>query len=518
VVQPIWFHQAGKYSSCFDRRKIKTRLRYMKEITMFIRNAFAGTALFALMSTTALAGPATPEGADRLLGVFQTYLGAEPGVVAVAPAGETYAVTIDFAPFIAKAAASGFSGTVTPWTFSLADQGGGKWAMTQDQAFSAQFAVAGKADFSMSIGSLVATGVFDESLAAFTTSRTEMTDIATAQTNTMPDGSTTTSSTAAESGFYQTDAVAAINGGVDSTVSYALTNSTQVMGIPSAEGGPATEITIAAASYGADGTMTGFEPDSFYKLIAWFVAHPSEEAIKADQAGLKAVLTDGIPFFQNINTTGSMETVTVATPVGVFVADSVGIDVEINGVVDDGLFREAIRVKGLTTPEGLLPEWSAGLVPTEFAIDVRASRFNLAAPAAAFIAAFDLAKPEPVDAAKQAELMTAFMPEGVVDVTLAPGTVKGTLYELAYEGAMTAGPGAMPVGAGKVTMTGMDAVMGALQAGPPEMTGQMVPMLGMAASMGKPGPDGQLVWEIDATAPGTLLVNGTDLMAMMGGQ
>ncbi len=491
---------------------------FMKEIIMFIRNAFMGTALFALMSSTALAAPATPEGADRLLGVFQTYLGAEEGVVAVAATGDTYQVTVDFAPFIAKAAASGFSGTVTPWTFSLADQGGGKWAMTQDQALSAAFSVAGQGDLTMSIGNLAATGVFDESLAAFTTSRTEMTDIGTTQTTVMPDGSTTTSSTAAESGFYQTDAVAAINGGVDSNVSYALTNYSQVMSLPSATGGPTTDITITAASYGANGTMTGFEPDSFYKLIAWFVAHPSEEAIKADQAGLKAVLSDGIPFFQNINTTGGMEAVTVTTPVGVFAAESVGIDVEANGVVDDGLFREAIRVNGLTTPEGLLPEWSAGLIPTEFAIDLKATRFNLAAPAAAVIAAFDFAKPDPIDPATEAELLAAFMPEGVVDVTLAPGSVKGPLYELTYEGAMTAGPGAMPVGAGKVTITGMDAVMAALQAGPPEMTGQFVPMLGMASGMAKPGADGQLVWEIDATAPGTFLVNGTDLMAMMGGQ
>jgi hypothetical protein len=490
----------------------------MKEIVMFIRNAFVGTAMFALMSSTALAAPATPEGADRLLGVFQTYLGAEPGVVAVAPSGDTYEVTVDFAPFIAKAAASGFSGTVTPFTFSLADQGGGKWAMTQDQAFSVQFAVAGQGDLNMSIGSLVANGVFDESLAAFTTSRTEMTDISTRQTTVMPDGTTTASSSAAESGFYQTDAVAAINGGVDSTVSYALTNYNQVMSLPSATGGPATDITITAASYGADGTMTGFEPDSFYKLIAWFVAHPSQEAIKADQAGLKAVLSEGIPFFQNINTTGGMETVTIATPVGVFAAEGIGIDVEVNGVVEDGLFREAIRVKGLTAPEGLLPEWAAGLIPTEFVIDVKASRFNVAAPAAALIAAFDLTKPEPIDAAAEAELMAALMPEGVVDVTLAPSNFKGGLYELTYEGAMTAGPGAMPVGAGKVTMTGMDAVMGALQAGPPEMTGQFAPMLGMAAGMAKPGESGQLVWEIDATTPGTLLVNGTDLMMMMGGQ
>ncbi len=485
---------------------------------MFIRNAFLGSLYLALTTTTALAGPATPEGASRLLGVFETYLGAEPGVIAVEPSGDAYQVTIDFAPFIAKAPSETFTGTVTPYVFSLTDQGAGKWAMAQDQEFSMAFAVPGLSEFSMTMGSMVSTGIFDESLAAFVTSRTDMTDIATTQTTTVPGAPPSVSTSSAEGGFYESTAAASINGGVDSTVKYALTNYNQVMNLPGAPGEPTTDVTVTAASYGADGTMTGFQPDAFYKLIAWFVAHPSEEAIKADQAGLKAVLTKGIPFFANLNSNASMETVSISTPVGVFTADNIGLDVEANGVVEDGLVREAIRVKGLVVPEGLLPEWSAGLVPTEFAVDFKATRFNLAAPAAALIAAFDLSKPEPIDAATEAQLMAALMPEGVVDVTLAPGLVKADLYDLTYEGAMTAGPTGMPVGTAKVVLKGIDEVMAALQAGPPEMTGQIAPMLGMAQGMAKPGDDGTLVWEIDATTPGTLLVNGVDMMAMMGGQ
>ncbi len=484
---------------------------------MFIRSAFLGSVFIALTSAAALSGPATPEGASRLQGVFQTYLGAEPGVVAVDLMGDGYQVTVDFAPFIAKASPETLTGSITPYVFTLTDQGAGKWAMEQDQEFAMTFATPGISEFSMNFRSMVSTGVFDESLAAFVSSRTDMTDIVVNQTTTVPDAPPSVSASSAETGFYETTATQSINGGVDNTVRYSLTNYNQVMNLPNPPGVPPTEITVTAASYGAEGSMTGFQPDAFYKLIAWFVAHPSQEAIKADEAGLKAVLSGGIPFFRNLNSTGGMETVSVTTPVGVFMAETVGIDVEANGVVDDGLFREAIRVKGLVMPEGLLPEWSAGLVPTEFALDVKATRFNLAAPAQALIAAFDLTKPDPIDPATEAQLLAALMPEGVVDVTLAPGSVKASLYDLAYEGTMTAGPGSLPVGKATVTMAGMDAVMAALQAGPPEMTGQMVPMFGMASGLAKPGADGTLVWEIDATSPGSLLVNGTDLMAIMGG-
>lgn len=485
---------------------------------MFIRNAFLGTALFAFTSTTALAGPATPEEAARLLGLLQTYVGAEPGVVTVAPAGDAYTVTFDFAPFIAKASSDTFTGTITPYVMTLNDNEDGTWATSVDQAFAADFTVTGLSAMSYKMGSIKGTAVFDETLAAFRSSRTDFADISITQVISLPEEPPTNSSTTATSGYYESSAVASTVEGVDSTVTYALTDYAQTMTMPGAPGAPASDIVITAESYGATGAMKGFQPDAFYKLIAWFVAHPSKAAINADQAGLKAVLTDGMPFFQNIDTTGAMENVTIGTPVGVFAVETLGIAVEANGLIADGLFREAITVSGLTVPEGLLPAWSADLVPTDFGIDVTGSGFDASAPAAAFIAAFDLTKPEPVDPATSAQIMAAFLPKGTVDITLAPGSISSDAYNLTYQGAMTAGPGGMPVGTAKFTMTGMDTVMAALQAGPPEMTGQIVPMLGMAQGMAAPDADGALVWDIDASTPGTLLVNGVDMMAMMGGQ
>lgn len=485
---------------------------------MFLRNAFLGTIAFALMSTTALAGPATPEEGARLTALFQTYIGAEPGVVTVEPAGDAYTVTLDFAPLIAKASADTFSGTVTPYVMTLTDMGDGTWATVTDQAFAADFSAPGVSEFSYKMASLKGTGVFDEALKAFTSSRSDFTDISISQTVTVPDMPPSASSTSAASGFYESAAAAGADGGVDSTITYALTDYAQTMAIPGALGEPASDVVISAASYGGEGALTGFEPAAFYKLIAWFVAHPSPDAIKADQAGLKAVLTEGMPFFQNLNTTGGMQNATISTPVGVFTVANVGIDVEANGLVDAGLVREGITLSGLTIPEGLAPAWSAGLVPSNVAFDVTVSGFNAAAPAAALIAAFDLTKPDPVDPALQGPLMAAFMPNGTVDIKLAPGAVSSDMYNLTYEGAMTAGPGGIPVGKATITMTGMAAVMAALQAAPPEVGGQMGPMLGMAQGMAQPGADGALVWQIDASTPGTLLVNGTDLMMMMGGQ
>ena len=485
---------------------------------MFMRNAFLGTSFIALMSGTAFADPATPEEATRLLALFQTYIGAEPGVVTVEPNGEAYTVTFDFAPFIAKASPDAFAGTITPYVLTITDNGDGTWATQSDQAFSASFTASGLTEVSYTIGSWKSTGMFNETLGAFSKSRSEFTDLAITQAMTLPDQPSSNSSSSAEKGVYESVASAGVEGGIDSKLTYAFTNYSQTMAIPGAPGAPASNVVISAESYLGDGEMTALDPAAFYKLIAWFVAHPSQEAIKADQAGLKTLLTDGIPFFQNIVASGGMANATITTPVGEFNVESISADVEMNGVVEDGLFREAITLSGLTIPAGLAPEWSAGLVPNKVSLGFAVSGFDAASPAAALIAAFDLNKPEPIDPATQGALMQALMPKGTVDIELAPGAISSDIYDLTYEGAMTAGPGGMPVGKATVTMTGMDAVIAALQTAPPEVGGQMAPMLGMAQGMAKPGDGGALIWEIDASTPGTLLVNGVDMMAMMGGQ
>ncbi len=485
---------------------------------MFIRNAFLGSALFALMSSTAIASPATPEEATRLVTLFQTYLGSEPGVVTVVPAGDAYTVTLDFTPFIAKASAETFSGTVTPYVMTITDNGDGTWATVTDQAFAADLTVSGVSEFSYKIGSLKGTGVFDETLSAFTSSRSDFTDIAISQTITVPDQPPSASTTSAASGYYESAAVSGVSGGVDSKITYALTNYSQTMEIPVAPGAPASNVVVAAETYGGDATLTAFDPAAFYKVVAWFVEHPSQDAIKADQAGLKAVLTEGMPFFQNMATVGGMTNATITTPVGVFNAASVQIAVDANGFVSDGLVREAVTVSGLTIPAGLAPEWSTTLIPKNVGFDFTASGFDAASPTAAFIAAFDLTKPELIDPAIEGQLMSSFMPNGTLDIKLAPGTISSDIYNLTYQGAITAGPAGVPVGKATITLAGIDAVMAALSAAPPEVSGQIVPVLGIAQGMAKPGLDGALVWELDASTPGQLLVNGTDLSAMMGGQ
>ena len=468
---------------------------------------------FVLWSTTALATPATPEGAAALASVFQTYLGATDGVVAVAPDGDAYDVTLDFAPLIANSADKAIEATISPIEFALVDNGDGTWEMTQDQTFGMTLKVPGQMDLTVDMAKLAGTGTFDTTLQAFTTSTTEMTDLRMAQTITDSTLGDSTVAYAADGLAYTSTAAAGANGGVDSKSNYTLTGLSEDFGIPGmGDGGAPMQLKLTAQGYTADSTVTGLRPDAMYKLLAFFVANPSEAAITAQQDGLKSIIRDGVPLFDNILSTGTVSAISVTSPMGDFGLASMGIVVEANGVVADGKFREGITLSGLTLPAGLVPEWAAPLVPQSVAMDFTVSRFDLTAPVALFLEMVDLAAGPASTPETDAQMMAAFMPEGVVDITLAPGSVVGTGYSLTYEGLISAGPGGMPTGTAKVTATGLDVIQTALAAAPPELGGQIGPILGIAQGMAKPGADGELVWDLEMTPTGGMLVNGVDMM------
>ena len=480
-----------------------------------MRYAAAITTLpFVLWSTSALATPATPEGAAALIAMFQTYLGATDGVVAVVAQDEAYDVALDFAPLIAQMPDQDAEATISPIEFSLADNGDGTWEMTQDQDFAIILKVPGEMDMTMTMAKWAGTGTFDTALQAFVTSTSEVTDLSLNQTITDPAGGESVVAYTIDAISFTSAAVAGALGGVDSKSNYVVTGLAEDFNMPGmGEGGAPMEIKLTAEGYTADAAVVGLRPDALYKLLAFFVANPSEAALTANEADLKTIIGDGLPLFESILSTGSVTAISVESPVGEFGLASMGIVVEANGVVADGKFREGITMSGLTMPEGLVPAWAVPLVPESLALDFTLSRFDVAAPVALFLETLGAASASADTAERDAKMLAAFLPEGVVDITISPGSIVGADYKLTYQAMMTAGmDGAPPTGTASVTATGLDTIQAALAAAPPEMGGQIAPVLGMAQGMAKPGADGALVWDLEMTPAGGMLVNGVDLM------
>lgn len=458
------------------------------------------------------AADATEEGATALTAVLQTYLGATDGVVTVEPDGEAYAVTLDFAPLIAKAP-TGTTASVTPIEFSLADNGDGTWKMVQDQAVTVSLMAPGQAEFTASIGSLTGSGVFDTTLGAFSSSSTKASDIAVTQKVTDPELGQTDVAYTVKSLSYESTAKAATAGGVDSSASYSLEGLSETFTLPQM-GMP---LTLTAELTTGTSEISGLRPDAFYKLIAFFVANPDQAAIALHQDDLKTIVGAGIPLFDHLVSDSTTTALNVETPMGPASVANLSFQVELNGIVSAGLFREAISFDGLTLPPAVVPEWAVDLVPQSMSLDVAASKFDLAAPAKMLLNILDLTKPDTATTPEQdAALLAALLPEGVVAVKLAPGGIKAPIYEVTYEGEMTAGPATGPSAKATVTASGMTAVKQALTKVPEDVGMQIAPVLGMAEGLAKPGENGALVWELEATPEGAMTVNGLDLSTMAG--
>lgn len=468
----------------------------------------------ALWGSTALA-EATPEGAAALTATLQTYLGATPGVVSVAPEGDAYGVKIDFTPLLAKLPPEAGTATVTPLTFQLTDNGDDTWAYAQDQSFAFTLQSPGKADISANFANLKSTGTFDETLQTFSTSSSTLTDMQVKELITDPAGAATDVQYSVASTQYDSTAVAGASGGVDNTMTYSATGFAETFTVPGGEGMPPTVISLKADEYTGNGVVQGLRPDAVYKLVAFFVANPEAAAIAAKQGDLKTIVTEGLPLFAHLTANATMNGVSVETPIGPVAIASAKVDVEANGIVEQGLVREAFAISGLALPPGIVPEWAATLVPSDVTLDLALSRFSLDAPVRLFLQAADLTKEPPVTPEVEQQLRAALLPEGVIDVTIAPGTTTAPDYVLGYTGSFAFGPETtVPVGKATLSLTGMDKVTATVQAAPPEINQQFAPFLAMATGLAKPGDNGALVWELESTATGGMLVNGTDLGGM----
>jgi hypothetical protein len=278
------------------------------------------------------------------------------------------------------------------------------------------------------------------------------------------------------------------------------------------------DFSLAAAGGSQDAALRGLKPRAVTDLVAWFVAHPSPEAIKADQAALKDKLRAALPLWQNISGTSTLDNLSINTMIGLFGMERLAMVVEMNGIVAEGALREKFDVTGLKLPEGIVPPWAASLVPSSFTFDFSLADFNLAAPAGLIIDNFDLARDPPVPPELEQQLLQSLLPKGAVAVGLGPSEIIARIFDLKVEGAMTAGPASPPAGQATIKLKGFDEIMAAVQGAPPEMgLQQAAPMALMAKGLAKTEPDGYLSWKIESTPEGSVTVNGVDPMKM-GGQ
>jgi hypothetical protein len=468
--------------------------------------------LFFAVSHAAMAA-ATPEEATRLTGVFQSYLGAEPGVVTVTPSGDDYRVKFDIAPLAAKAAASGAAISLTPIELTLTDKTGGKWHVAQQGPLEFSVKSGDTLSVSMKVEDYTWEGVFDETLNTFESAKGEMKNTTFSESINDPTQGKLDVTATIKGAKIEQSATASSNGGADLTMKYNMDGLSETFSSAgnAATGAPPMNFVLTAESAVYDTTGKGLKAKPIFDLTAFFVSHPSKDLIVKDQVALKSLLATALPIFENVNSTGTFNKFSVTTPIGPVGIDSMTVVVDMNGVVKDGRLRESLSVTGLSIPAAIVPPWATTLVPKAMTFDFSGSGFDLAAPAQLILAALDFAKDPPLPAGFEAKLLPAFLPTGAATITLHPTSISNDIYSLRAEGSMIAGTAAVPSGQDTIIAKGLDEVMKAISAAPPEagLQGGMAVIIA-AKGMGKAEADGGLSWKIESTADGKVLVNGFD--------
>ena len=477
-----------------------------------VSKSLSAVILLVAASHCAMAAP-SPEEAKRLTDVFQAYVGAKPGMVTVTPDGDGYKVNIDLKAAMGTIDKSQGSFEMSPFEFTLKDLTGGKWQVDRQGPLELKANVPNSLNLAVKTDNYVLTGVFDEALGTFSKASSKATALNMVEDVVDPTKGKVSIIYDLKDFVSEQTSSAAADGSVDSVIKSSNAAVVENIVIPAdgAQGTPAMAFTVTTDKGETNITLNGMKAKPINALWAFVVANAGKDAMIKAQTDLKVKVTDALPLFTKLASTSTLQNVKVATMMGEFKSDTVGVALDVNGLVKDGLLREKISLGGLAVPAGMVPPWASSLVPKSMTFDFAAQGFDLDAPTQLILKSLDLSKDPPLPAGFESTLLPALIPKGTVTLKLNPTEISNDNYAITAEGTFDAGPSAMPTGKAHVTAKGLDTLMQAIQAAPPEMglqSGSAV--IVVAKGLAKTNADGSLSWDVESVG-GQTLVNGQDI-------
>jgi hypothetical protein len=262
-----------------------------------------------------------------------------------------------------------------------------------------------------------------------------------------------------------------------------------------------------------DTTLDGVRNRSLLSLWAWFVAHPSAEAVKSAQDELRPLLRAALPIFDRLDISGDAKKVSATFPAGRFAISDAALDFDLNGPGAPGSLTEKVSVNGIDLSVETMPSWARSLVPRDVAMEMNVSGYALATAMETIIANFDLRATPGLKPELVASLRDELLPSGTLLIRATSVRLASDLYEVTMDGQIKAGPGAKPTGSMVVRAKGLDAVQDVLaEAGKTDRAAQSS-MIALATAQGlaKVGADGVSTWEIILGEDGQVTVNGHSL-------
>jgi hypothetical protein len=479
------------------------------------RQCFASILPFLLASVPALAEPATPDGAKALGQSFAAYFGRpaiDQGIIAVAPQGEDYKVTVDLQRVIDGLGAPPGSIKLDALAFLTSPQQGGTWKVSANGFPNGSLHLTlpdGEYSGSLALSGYKFTGVYDPKLAIFLNANNTIDLIDVKWT--AKDADVSLQETGSVVDFQGSDAGSgAANGKMHHSVK-GLVETVKVtpkVDKPTSSPGAGMSMTYKLGSLTSDGTIDAIRGRSMLDLWAYLVGLQGIGHAIEHQDELKSRITSILPLWNQMKVALAVNGMSVQLPFGAVGLKTLTEKVAMSGLTPHGEFEIGLGFDGLTLPAALLPPWAGPLLPTLLDSDFKLSVDGLDQLVRTAIADFDMKANAPLSPENEAKLAGMWF-AGKPKLVIAPSRIVSPNYTLSVQGELAL---TMPKPTGKFTVSadGLDKTMSVVQAAAqsnPQLQ-QALPILTFIKGLAKTGADGKPSWEIALGPDGAVTVNG----------
>jgi hypothetical protein len=484
------------------------------ENVMLKHKTLAALTLLCLTSTAWAQStqPATQPEADRIKAAVEKYIGKTPGVLSVQPKGDSYEMTVDSSALLKQIPS--LTAEISKFVYSLKPMADKKWEVASDGPLTAKLKLPDGQSNIYSAERIVSKGIFDEVNQVTLSSDFQATNFTSDGDQTDPTtGISTKIKMKIASMAGTTKGTVVSPGVVDMQQEITTTGTTQDINLSGlAEISlPPTLLSITSTKdiYTVD--LKSARTTGLFQMVAWFIAHPEEKLIKADQQGLKAAIKGALPLWEKLNTKTTLEGMKVASSIGTFDLKKLAVDFNMTGLGKNAGIQVVTDMQGVGLPQGILPIWANELAPTEFKLDIAVSGWDAETGMAHVLDKLDVQKDPPISNEEWAVAATKFAPSPI-KITVNPSQIGSGLSTIAYSGAFTYAA-EKTSGEMTVTQTGFDALFEKVQAAAAtDPTAQQLAqgLIG-AKGLGKADGKGGYSWVIAVGEDGKTLVNGIDV-------
>jgi hypothetical protein len=460
------------------------------------------------------AAHADEAGERRIRDALSPFFGVtafEIGALTVASEGSGYRLTFDPAPLLAHITLPNGSFSMTPLSMVIAERATGDWDVSGNDPI--EFAIRGdvegrRNEIRYAFAPSPYSAVWSPRLRAFTSSSGRIG----AGAATVKDEISSTDIQLGD-GFVRTATRDSGDGGVDAESVQSFKSVRETVRITPNADTQMAPINIAIGTGQADayGRINGLRYSAMLDLWAFLVANAEQggEQIKVKQEELRTLLRALGPIWRDMSGGASVSDLRIALDQGNATIDQASYTLAYDGVSASSDYTVGLSIEGLTATSPFIPAWASALVPRDLRFGIGVVDIDLATPAAIVIDGFDLSQQPALPEEAQQRIAAGFM-ANPIRVRLQSSRVAGQSYQVEADGEIEV-RGQQAAMKATVIATGLDELIGSVQAAGVAEAYQVAGALSIAKGFGRGLPDGRMRWEIEADWNGQVKVNGAVL-------